>query len=363
MSNPSYAGLTSSDSSIRATALGQLGTDWTSVMNDGSSYTASLDGGNHLVFTSQAGHALSISGTDTLWQEAASPFTSSAQQAVTTPQTTTPTTVSIAGVATSDLQSYLQGKLGTDYNITYSQATGALFITLNSGNTDGVTSFTTTGSSVNQSVGGTPAVNTPKTVDLTGVTIANLQSSILTQLNSSGSNYTVTYDQNSGALNISISAAGTSAGITSIASSGNNAVETAPAGTAGLSAFNVFTSDGTASGGYSLDVTVGSLTTANLGKSNGTSGTNLSSANLNSQASAAAALNLITAAVDGISSQRGTVGANINRLIATASDIGTEQINLTSASNSILNADIGKSGMASLQQANQAQQAVLKLLQ
>lgn len=371
MSNPSYAGLTSSDSSIRATALGQLGADLTTVMNDGSSYTASLDGGNHLVFTSQAGHTLSIFGTDTLWQEAASPFTSSAQQAVPTPQTTTPTTVSIAGVATSDLQSYLQGELGTDYTVSYSS--NALTITLNSGNTDGVTSFTTTGSSIDQSVGGTPAVNTPTTVDLAGLTKTNLASSLLTQL---GGDYTVSYDQNSGALSIGISSAGTSAGITSIASSGNNAVETAPTGTTGLSAMNIFTSDGTANGGTSLDVTVGSLTTANLGTANGSAGTDLSSTNLNSQASSASALGLITTAVNGISSQRGVVGANINRLLATASDIGTEQINLTSASNSIMNADIGKAvanmtqynilqstGMASLQQANQAQQAVLKLLQ
>jgi flagellin len=139
---------------------------------------------------------------------------------------------------------------------------------------------------------------------------------------------------------------------------------------------NIFTSDGTANGATNLDVTVGSLTTANLGKSNASTGANLASTNLNSQASSASALNLITTAVDGISSQRGTVGANINRLLATATDIGTEQINLTSASNSILNADIGKTvanmtqynilqstGMAAMQQSNQAQQAVLKLLQ
>jgi flagellin len=326
------------------------------------------------VFTSQAGHTLDIESIDTLWQEPAIPFTSSAQQAVPTLPTTTTTTVSVAGVATSDLQSYLQGKLGADYNVSYSS--NALTITLNSGNTDGVTSFTASGSSVEQSVGGIPAVNTPTTVDLTGVTTANLQSSLLTQLNSSGSNYTVTYDQTSGALKIGISGAGSTAGITSIVSSANNAVETVPAGTTGLSNMNIFTSDGTVNGSTSLDVTVGSLTTTDLGKSNGGSGTDLFSTSIASQSGATSALGLIMTAINGISSQRGVVGANVNRLLATASNIETEQTNLTSASNSILNADIGKTvanmtqynilqstGMASLQQANQAQQAVLKLLQ
>jgi flagellin len=66
----------------------------------------------------------------------------------------------------------------------------------------------------------------------------------------------------------------------------------------------------------------------------------------------------------------------INRLTATVNNAGTEQINLQDAVNSIQNADIGKTvanmtqynilqatGMAALQQANQAQQAVLKLVQ
>lgn len=373
MSSPSYAGLTSSDPSIRATALGKLGTDWTSVMNDGSSYTASLDGSNHLVFTSQAGHTLAIAQIDTFWQEPASPFTSSAQQAAPTLPTTTTATVSVAGVATSDLQSYLQGELGTDYNVSYSS--NALTITLNSGNTDGVTSFTTTGSSIDQSVGGTPAVNTPTTVDLAGLTKTNLASSLLTQLGGAGGNYAVSYDQTSGLLTIGISGAGSTAGITSIASSANTAQETVPAGTTGLSAFSVFTSDGTGSG-TNVDVTVGSLSKANVGANNGQAGVDLSVSDLLSRPTAASALTMVMAAVKGISSQRGAVGANINRLVATASGEGTTVVNLTSAMNSVQNADIGKTvanmtqynvlqstGMAALQQANQAQQAVLKLVQ
>jgi flagellin len=152
-------------------------------------------------------------------------------------------------------------------------------------------------------------------------------------------------------------------------------VETASAGTTGLSAFNVFTSDGIGSG-TNVDVTVGSLSSANVGASNGQAGVDLSTSDLLSQSAAASTLTKITAAVNSTSSQRGAVGANINRLTATASVEGTTVVNLTSAMNSIQNADIGKTvanmtqynvlqstGMAALQQANQAQQAVLKLIQ
>ncbi len=321
------------------------------------------DNGSTIQATLSGGETLSVDGS------------SSGFQAAIIPATSTPNTISLTGQTTAGLQSYLQTQLGSDYTVTYDNTSdsnsGDLTIALNSGNTDGYTSFTSSSSA--QQTDGTPPVISSTSVSLAGLTKTNLASSLLTQL---GGDYTVSYDQSSGALSIGISGTGTSAGITSIGSSANDAEETAPAGTAGLSAMNIFTSDGTASGGTSLDVTVGSLTIANLGTSNGSAGTDLSSTNLNSQASSASALGLITTAVNGISSQRGVVGANINRLLATASDIGTEQINLTSASNSIMNADIGKAvanmtqynilqstGMASLQQANQAQQAVLKLLQ
>jgi flagellin-like hook-associated protein FlgL len=72
----------------------------------------------------------------------------------------------------------------------------------------------------------------------------------------------------------------------------------------------------------------------------------------------------------------GAVGANINRLMATVNEMGTELTNLQSAVNSVQNADIGATvanmtqynilqatGMAALQQSNQAEQSVLKLVQ
>jgi flagellin len=294
-----------------------------------------------------------------------------ATQADIIPGASTSQTISLAGQTTAGLQSYLQGQL-SDYAVSYNNTSGALSIALNSSNPGGYTTSTGT-SAASQNVGGTAAVNTPEVVSLAGLTKTNLASTLLTQL---GSNYTVGYDQTSGALSIGISSAGTTAGIASISSSNNTVQETAAAGSAGLSAFDVFTSDGTTGGSTSLDITVGSLTTANLGTSNGSAGVDLSASDLLTQAAAASTLGMITAAVNDISSQRGVVGANINRLTATASDESATQINLTSAMNSIQNADIGKTvanmtqynilqstGMAALQQANQAQQAVLKLIQ
>jgi flagellin len=224
-------------------------------------------------------------------------------------------------------------------------------------------------------VGSTASVNSPSNINLTGVSPTNLASSIVSQLGSAAGNYDVSYNTSSGALNIGVSSAGAAAGIASISANMSSLVETASAGTTGLSAFNVFTSDGIGSG-TNVDVTVGSLSSANVGASNGQAGVDLSTSDLLSQSAAASTLTKITAAVNSTSSQRGAVGANINRLTATASVEGTTVVNLTSAMNSIQNADIGKTvanmtqynvlqstGMAALQQANQAQQAVLKLIQ
>jgi flagellin len=289
---------------------------------------------------------------------------------------TTPTYINLAGVDTSDVQQTIQDALGSNYGVYYDSAnSGFLEIYLNDwGNSNGPSSFSTS-STVQQNTGFTAPIDTSSAINLTGVAPTDLSSSIVSQLGSAAGNYDVSYDTSSGALSIALSAAGALAGITSISSDTSGLIETAPSGTTGLSAFNVFTSDGTGSG-TSVDVTVGSLSSANVGAGNGQAGVDLSASDLLSQSSAASTLAMITAAVAGISSQRGTVGANINRLTATSSVEGTTVVNLTSAMNSIQDADIGKTvanmtqynvlqstGMAALQQANQAQQAVLKLIQ
>jgi flagellin len=100
------------------------------------------------------------------------------------------------------------------------------------------------------------------------------------------------------------------------------------------------------------------------------------SASLSSTTDAIASLATITSAINSVSAQRGVIGASVNRLTA-ASEVMSDQVtNLQSAANSLQNADIGQTvanmtqynvlestGMAALQQSNQAQQAVLKLVQ
>jgi flagellin len=106
---------------------------------------------------------------------------------------------------------------------------------------------------------------------------------------------------------------------------------------------------------------------------------NLNTYNLSSASGATgaqAALVAINTAIGSIAAQRGAIGASINRLTAASSVENNAVTNLQSATNNIMNADIGvtvanmtqynvleSTGMAALQQSNQAQQAVLKLVQ
>ena len=222
------------------------------------------DNGSTLQYTlPSTGESLSVGGT------------SNGTQAAIVPAANVQTTVNLAGQTTSTLQSYLRQQLGSDYTVSYNKKSGALSILLNNGNADKYMSFATSGSP-QQTVGGSSPVTATTAVSLAGLTKTNLASSLLSQL---GSDYTVSYDQTTGALSIGISAAGASAGITTIASSNNTVVETAASGQ-GLNAFDVYTSDGTTSGATSLDVTVGVLTSASVGTNDGNAGQDLSSTTL-----------------------------------------------------------------------------------
>jgi flagellin len=139
--------------------------------------------------------------------------------------------------------------------------------------------------------------------------------------------------------------------------------------TAGANNSITFISDGTQTGAANTQIqtVINQLSATTLG---------LASSNLQNDTNAASALTAINNAINTVSAQRGQIGASVNRL-QSASNVITAQVqNLTSASNGIMNADIGKTvsnmtqfnilqstGMAALQQANQSQQAVLKLLQ
>lgn len=130
---------------------------------------------------------------------------------------------------------------------------------------------------------------------------------------------------------------------------------------------STFTSDGTTAGTSTLTTTIGALSSTTLA---------LNTTDLTSAANAATALTAISAAVSSVAATRGSVGAAVNQLTADSAVQNTEVTNLTSAENNVQNADIGKTvaqmtqynvlqqtGMAALSQSNQAQQAVLKLLQ
>jgi flagellin len=131
----------------------------------------------------------------------------------------------------------------------------------------------------------------------------------------------------------------------------------------------VYIGDGTTPKGQNTQIqtSIKGLSAADLG---------LSSDNLLGTDAAQTALANITKAINTVSAQRGVIGASVNRLTAATGDMSSEVTNLQSAANGLSNADIGKTvanmtqynvlqstGMAALQQSNQAQQAVLKLVQ
>jgi flagellin len=141
------------------------------------------------------------------------------------------------------------------------------------------------------------------------------------------------------------------------------------AASAASSSNTVYIGDGTTAAGTNTNVTtsINALSATAL---------SLNTDTLTSAATSQAALAAVNAAITNISAQRGTIGASVNRLNAATSVMSDQVTNLQSAVNSLQNADIGttvanmtqynvleSTGMAALQQANQAQQAVLKLVQ
>jgi flagellin len=131
----------------------------------------------------------------------------------------------------------------------------------------------------------------------------------------------------------------------------------------------VYMGDGTQTGSQTVTTSIANLNTTNLGLS--ASATVLESTN-----TAQTELNAINAAISTVAGWRGNIGANVNQLTA-ATNVMTNQVqNLTSAESGISDANIGQTvgnmtkyntlqqtGISALQQANQASQTILKLLQ
>ncbi len=156
--------------------------------------------------------------------------------------------------------------------------------------------------------------------------------------------------------------------------SGNNITFTAVTAGAnentGGSAAIALAEGGTASG--NITVPVAGFT----GGTNVVAGTVNMPNDLNTASDAQTTLTYINQAISDVASQRGNIGAEINRLQA-ASNVESVQVqNLTSAEDSIMAANIpqqvtnlseysilNQSGISALAQANSAQQSILKLLQ
>lgn len=136
------------------------------------------------------------------------------------------------------------------------------------------------------------------------------------------------------------------------------------------STFNVFLSDGTSAGSSNISTTLGALSSDNL------NGISLSGTDLLSASDSQSALTAINNAIAQVAALRGDLGASMNQLTAAGNVITTQVTNLTSAEDNVSSADISQqvsnmsqeqvlvqTGISALQQANQMQQALLKLLQ
>ncbi|MBI4913508.1 MAG: flagellin FliC [Acidobacteria bacterium] len=121
-----------------------------------------------------------------------------------------------------------------------------------------------------------------------------------------------------------------------------------------------------------ITVTVSSIATSATAALGMTAGTTA----LTTVASAQAAMPLITAAIDQVSTLRATIGATQQQLNSIANSLGIQVENFTAAYSQIRDANIAdevvalskfqilnQSGTSALGQANQAQQQVLRLLQ
>jgi flagellin len=130
---------------------------------------------------------------------------------------------------------------------------------------------------------------------------------------------------------------------------------------------SIYLTDGTSTGQSTISVSVGTLSSAGLGLAGAISG--------NDGTAAQTSLTQITAAIQTVANDRGTLGASMNRLQAAVNVINTQVQNLSSAEDGIRAADIptavsdlsrysvlNQTGISALAQANAQEQSVLSLL-
>jgi len=255
------------------------------------------------------------------------------------------------GVMTANTPAYVTTS-ATPITNTTTVASGAV-VTVNYANSSVNPAETFTAGSGATVAGLVAAINSGTTAS--GWTVAGTYNAKTTaQINGSGQ---LEVDDNQGDIS-SVVTSGTASNLGTLSAiNGSNNTST------------VYLGDGTTTGALNTQITttINALSSLALG---------LGSDTLLSSASATTALADVTNAINSVSAQRGVIGASVNRLNAASSNMSSQVNNLQSAANSIQNADIGKTvaamtqynilqstGMAALQQSNQAQQAVLKLVQ
>jgi len=148
------------------------------------------------------------------------------------------------------------------------------------------------------------------------------------------------------------------------------AAPTAFGNTTNSSSLGIYLSDSTTVGSSTIAVNMGAFSSSNM------NGISLAADNLSTSANAKVALTDINNSISQVAALRGQIGASSNRLQSASTVIASQTQNLTSAMNGNTAADIPsavanltkfsileQTGIASLAQANQQQQLVLKLLQ
>jgi flagellin len=251
-------------------------------------------------------------------------------------------------------------KAGTATNYNQVSITGTSTFTL---------ATTITAGTFNVTVDKGDAAHTAQAVSMgTAVAAATTIGGLIDAINASGTGIMAALDS-AGKLvltdtqNRSGSAQALAAGLTDSAAVTGTSTTT-------LNVSEVFQSDSTTVGVSKIDTALNQLDSSHL------NGMSLSGYDLTSTTNAQKALTQINLAIGQVAALRGNIGANINQLSAAANVMSTQSQNLKSAMSGITDADVAttvanmtkynilqSTGMAALQQANQSQQSVLKLLQ
>ncbi len=226
----------------------------------------------------------------------------------------------------------------------------------------------TTGTLAIKTTGGATIYTTKATDATVGDVINDINGSgtgLVATLNSAGQ-LVVTDAENRGTGAANQLTADATTGSFTIGGSASGAFDN----TTNSSTMNVYLSDSTVTGSSSIGVILGQFSSNNM------NGISLANDNLQTAASSQTALTDINNAISQVSALRGNIGASVNRLQAAGNVVSNQIQNLTSAESSITSADIptevanltkysilNQTGISALAQANQMQQAVLKLLQ